>query len=96
MPFIELLYYNKKGAVYAKTNKMQKSLPFSQCFRISSGSQHQDQQCGDHKDDLFYCSQCVHDFFVDFHALYSSQKICCCFSEFGADSRQMECNGYHM
>ena len=35
--FIELLYYNKKGAVYAKTNKMQKSLPFSQCFRISSG-----------------------------------------------------------
>ena len=61
-----------------------------------SHSQHQDQQCGDHKDDLFYCSQCVHDFFVDFHALYSSQKICCCFSEFGADSRQMECNGYNM
>ena len=40
-----------------------------------SDSQHQDQQCGDHKDDLFYCSQCVHDFFVDFHALYSSQKF---------------------
>ena len=44
-----------------------------------SHSQHQDQQCGDHKDDLFYCSQCVHDFFVDFHALYSSQKFAAVF-----------------
>ena len=45
-----------------------------------SHSQHQDQQCGDYKDDLFYCGQCVHDFFVDFHALYSSQKFLYCSS----------------
>ena len=38
MPFIGLLYKkSEKGAVYAETSKMQKSLPFPQCFRISSG-----------------------------------------------------------
>ena len=37
MPFIGLLYKkSEKGAVYAETNKMQKSLSFSQYFRIPS------------------------------------------------------------
>ena len=37
MPFIGLLYKkNEKGTVYAETSKMQKSLPFPKCFRISS------------------------------------------------------------
>ena len=35
MPFIGILYKkSEKGAVYAETSKMQKSLPFPQCFRI--------------------------------------------------------------
>ena len=34
MPFIGLLYKkSEKGAVYAETSKMQKSLSFPQCFR---------------------------------------------------------------
>ena len=38
MPFIELLYKkSEKGAAYAETNKMQKSLLFPECFRILSG-----------------------------------------------------------
>ena len=38
MSFIGLLYKkSEKGAVYAETSKMQKSLPFSECFRIPSG-----------------------------------------------------------
>ena len=33
MPLMELIYKkSKKGAVYAKTSKVQKSLPFSGCF----------------------------------------------------------------
>ena len=37
MPFIGLSYKkSEKGAVYAETSKMQKSLPFSECFRIFS------------------------------------------------------------
>ena len=35
MPFIGLLYKkSEKGAVYAETSKMQKSLSFPQCFRM--------------------------------------------------------------
>ena len=38
MPFIRLLYKkSEKGAVYAETSKMQKSLSFPQYFRIPSG-----------------------------------------------------------
>ena len=38
MPFIGLLYKkSEKGAVYAETSKMQKSLSIPQCLRISSG-----------------------------------------------------------
>ena len=38
MPFIGILYKkSEKGAVYAKTRKMQKSLSFPEYFRISSG-----------------------------------------------------------
>ena len=38
MPFIGLLYKkSEKGAVYAETMKMQKSLSFPECFRIPSG-----------------------------------------------------------
>ena len=37
MPFIGLLYKkSEKGAVYAETTKMQKSMPFPECFRIFS------------------------------------------------------------
>ena len=37
MPFIGLSYKkSEKGAVYAETSKMQKSLPFPKCFRIPS------------------------------------------------------------
>ena len=37
LPLTSLYKKSKKGAVYAETSKMQKSLPFPQCFRISSG-----------------------------------------------------------
>ena len=60
MPFIGLPYKKiEKGAVYAETTKMQKSMPFPECFRISSGkcSKIHTESMIHYLEDYMYCTR---------------------------------------